>query len=172
MIKIYLARAMSGRTNAEVELEDKPDREFFRSAGFEVLSPVERENIPVNSKILLASKEEILGHWPRDKRDVRKSYIVIHMTPHLRSDGAWHEVGYKRYHLQGPVVHVYPFGKLPADGAISFLEDDYVCDSREEAVEFILRLHGTYLKRTKWRLKKLLRCFPKSFWYQLLEWTK
>lgn len=171
MLSIYLARGMSGRPSDVVYEESKPERDFLRK-DFKVLCPIEAEGIKKTNKIIQASKNEITDFWPRDKAMIRESHILFHMTPHLRSDGAWHEVGYKRYHLQGPVVHIYPTGKLPPESAVSYLEDDYVCDSLEEAIEYTLRVHGTFWKRTVWRLKKLNRCFLKSFYYQLKEWFK
>lgn len=172
MINIYLARAMSGRSNEIVYEESKSEREFLRKAGFNILCPVEFEGVKKNNNTLQASKEQMLGFWPRDKQMIRESHILFHMTPLLRSDGAWHEVGYKRYHLQGPVVHIYPQGKLPPEGVVSYLEDDFVCDSLEEAIEYTLRVHGTFWKRTKWRLAKLNRCLLKSIYYQAKEWFK
>lgn len=171
-LTVYTARSMTGRINSEVFEESKEERDFLRKAGFNVLCPIEAENIKNNNKILLATKSQINEFWPRDKEMIRESHILFHMTPHLRSDGAWHEVGYMRYHLQGPVVHIYPAGKLPPEIAVSYLEDDYVCDSLEEAIEYTLREHGTFLKRTLWRLSKLNRCLLKSIYYQAKEWFK
>lgn len=172
MISIYLARGMSGRPADVVYEESKPERDFLRQAGFEVLCPIEVEGIKKVNMPIQASKEQITDFWPRDKEMIWKAHVLFHMTPHLRSDGAWHEVGYNRYHLQQPVVHIYPTGKLPPAGSVSYLEDDYVCDSLEEAIEYTLRIHGTFWKRTKWRLNKVNRCFLKSFWLQLLIWFK
>lgn len=159
---VYLARGMSGRTKEEVALEDKYDREFFEAAGFEVLSPVKEEGIHPTPEKLLASKDSMLFFWPRDKQMVRKCDIVLHMTPHLRSDGAWHEVGFKRYHLWEPVVHVYPEGQLPHKGAVSYLEDDAVVEGCIQAVEWALRVYGTRWRRLKWKIKLLKRCFLKA----------
>lgn len=172
MILIYLARGMTGRVKSDVVIEALADKEFLEKAGFEVLCPVTKEKIKNEPGVLLASKDEMLGYWPVDKAMIRESHVLFHMSPHLNSAGAWQEVGYKRYHLQGPVVHVYPKGQLPPAGAVPRLENDYVCDSLIEAIEYTLRVHGTYWKRTKWRLAKANRCLLKSFWYQLREWFK
>lgn len=172
MLKIYLARSMTGRPKKEVYDEAKKERDFLRKAGFAALCPIEYEGLKKEKGIINASRSEMDSYWYRDKQAIRESHLVFNMTPHLRSDGAAHEVGYKRYHLQGPVVHVYPTGMLPSDGAVSYLEDDYVCDSIEEAIEYTLRVHGTFWLRTKWRFNRLNRCILKSMWYQLKEWFK
>lgn len=172
MIKIYLARAMTGRVKQDVVEEAKADKEFLEKAGFKVLCPVAEEAVESSNEKLVASKEKMAGYWKRDKEMIRESHILFHMSPHLNSAGAWQEVGYKRYHLQGPVVHIYPQGDLPHSGAIPRLENDYVCDSLLEAVEYTLRMHGTFWKRTKWRLAKLNRCLLKSIKYQAQEWVK
>lgn len=172
MISIYLARSMSGRIKADVVNEAKKDRTFLKKAGFFVYCPVSSEGVKATKDLLQSSKAEMDKYWKRDKEMIRESTILFHMSPHLNSAGAWQEVGYKRYHLQGPVVHIYPTGQLPPAGAIPRLENDYVCDSLIEAIEYTLRVHGTFWKRTKWRLSKLNRCFIKSFVYQLKEWVK
>lgn len=163
---------MSFRPKDEVVKEDEKDCFYLRAAGFEVLSPVEKEKIKATSDVLIASKQQMKQFWPTDKKMIQESHILFHMSPHLNSAGAWQEVGYKRYHLQGPVVHIYPLGKLPPEGAVPRLENDYVCDSLEEAIEYSLRVHGSFWKRTKWRLQKLNRCLLKSIWIQMLEWVK
>lgn len=173
MIRIYTARAMSFREKAEVYAEAEKDRDFLTKAGFEVLCPVHREKIKNEKGIIRATAHELKKNfWPLDKAMIQDSHILFHMSPHLNSAGAWQEVGYKRYHLQGPVVHVFPSGQLPPAAYVPRLENDYVCDSLEEAIEYTLRVHGTFWKRTKWRLNKLNRCFVKSFVLQLKEWIK
>lgn len=171
-IGVYLARSMSNRLKEDVVMEAYRDSIFVDLAGFKALCPVSEEKVQPSKDILQASLDDTIKFWQRDKEMIRESHIVFHMTPHLRSDGAWHEVGYQRYHLQGPVVHIYPPGKLPVKAAISFLEDDYVTDNLVDAMEYTLRVHGTFWKRTKWRLNKLNKCFIKSFMYQLKQWFK
>ncbi len=171
-IKIYVAQAMSGIPAKQVVENAGKIKNFLENAGFEVLCPVAKEELKPNNIPIQATREEITNYWKIDKSMIRDSHILFHMSPHLNSAGAWQEVGYQRYHLQGPVVHIYPLGKLPPSGAIPRLENDYVCDSLEEAIEYTLRVHGTFLKRTMWRIKKLNRCFLKSFWYQLNQWIK
>ncbi len=171
-LRIYLARGMTGRPKMEVLAEAMNDKLFLENAEFEVLCPVIREGIKNEPGNILASKQQIDAFWPEDKRMIRDSHILFHVSPHLNSAGAWQEVGYQRYHLQGPVVHIYPEGKLPSAGAIPRIENDYVCDSMIEAMEYALRVHGTFWKRTKWRLSKLNRCLLKSVFYQSKGWLK
>ncbi len=173
MLSFYMARAMSGREGSEVRAEAVIDNKFLEKAGFKVLCPVTREGIKNTKKIIQASEKDVRNDfWPTDKKMIQECHILFHMSPHLNSAGAWQEVGYMRYHLQGPVVHIYPTGKLPSGGAIPRIENDYVCDSLEEAIEYSLRVHGTYLKRLTWRLKNLNRCIIKSVIVQAKRWLK
>ncbi len=171
-MKLYLARGMTGRAKIDVVAEAMNDKLFLEMAGFEVLCPVTKEGIKNEPGAVLASQKQMESFWPEDKRMIRESHILFHMSPHLNSAGAWQEVGYKRYHLQGPVVHIYPPGKLPPAGAIPRLENDYVCDSMIEAIEYVLRVHGSFWKRTKWRLARTNRSLLKSIYYQTCEWFK
>jgi hypothetical protein len=166
-VKIYVARSMSFRDKAEVKTEALADAAFLRAAGFDVLCPVAKENIENRHETLLATRAQIDNYWPQDKAMIRESDVLFHVTPHLRSDGAWHEVGYKRYHMWEPVVHIYPPGKLPPNSAISFLEDDCVVDSWIEAVEWTYRVYGTPWKRFKWKIGLLNKCFVKYLMLRL-----
>lgn len=170
MITLYLARAMSHRIKEDVVKESEKDTKFFTDAGFKVNCPVSKENIQPTKQKLLASKKALLTYWPEDKRMIRESNIVIDMSPNFNSEGVKHEIGYSRYCLWKPIVRIFPTGELPIGSSVSYLEDDYICDSLEEAVEYIYRVHGTFWKRTKWRLAMINRCLPKWLWYQIGEW--
>lgn len=171
-IKIYLARGMSGRSKAEVVKEAKRDKEFLEKAGFKVLCPVLEEGIKAESGEILASIEEMNEHWRRDKAMIREAHVVWDMTPHLKSEGVLHEIGYARYHLWKKVFRIFPAGQLPPPSSIAFYEDDYVTDDLMDAVGELLRAHGTLLKRLNWRLSLYNRCFLKAVWYRLQEWFK
>ncbi len=170
MIKIYNARGMSGRIKEDVVEEAKADREFLQKAGFEVLCPVIEEGTDSTKEILLASKAKMDKYWARDKEMIRESHVVFDNSPMLNSEGVKHELGYARYNLWKPIVRIYPPGKLPAASSIAYFEDDYVCDSIVEAIEYVLRVHGTLFKRILWRIKLFNRCFLKWIFDQLGEW--
>ncbi len=172
MIKLYLARGMTGRVKEDVVHEAFLDKDFFDKAGFITLCPVMEEGIEPTQQTIRSSKQAMDKYWFRDKQMIREANVVIDMTPHLKSEGVAHEVGYARYNLWKPVVRVFPLGKLPIRGSVCRYEDDYICDSLEEATEYILRVHGTYFKRLKWRLQLINRCFPKWLYYQLKEFLK
>lgn len=171
-VSVYAARGMTGRVKEEVVREAASDKSFLEKAGLEVLCPVEKENVQPTKQILLSSKKAMMEYWPSDKRLIREAHIVFDMSPHLNSEGCKHEVGYARYHLQKPVVRIFPKGQLPVKSSVAYFEDDMVCDSLEEAVEYAYRVHGTYWNRLLWRLKRTNRCLPKSIWHQLMEWLR
>jgi len=168
-VKLYLARSMTGRVKEEVVAEAKQDKEFFESCGFTVLCPVIAENVQPTKQVLKSSKEAMRLYWPRDKEFIRESHIVVDMTPGFKSEGVAHEIGYSRYSLWKPTVRIYPDNKLPLPSSVAYFEDDYICDSKIEAVEYILRAHGTFAKRASWRLKMLNKSLLKWIWYQILE---
>lgn len=172
MINIYMARSMTGRVKEEVVAEAKKDKEFLEKSGLMVLCPVIEEGVKPTQEKLLSSKKAMDSFWPRDKQMIREAHVVFDNSPHLNSEGVKHELGYARYNLWKPVVRIFPTGKLPPKSSVSFYEDDYICDSLEEAVEYVLRKHGTWKKRFKWRWDMINRCLPKWLKYQIQEWVK
>jgi len=170
--KIYIARSMTGRDQAEVVLEAKMDKEFFEACGITVLCPVLKEKVKPVHKILQSDKKHMNVYWPADKRMIRECNVLVNRSPHTASQGVIREHGLQRYGYWKPVVSIYPEGQMPPDSAVPFYEDDVVTDSRVMAVEYILRVHGTYWKRLKWRFKMYRRSFLKDcilklrFWFQ------
>lgn len=169
MVQLYLARGMTGRVKEDVVQEAYFDKEFFEKAGFKVLCPVMEEGVEPTKQTIRSSKQQMDIYWFRDKQMIRDSHVVLDMTPHLKSEGVAHELGYARYNLWKPVVRVFPSGKLPIKGSVCRYEDDFICDSLVEAVEYTYRVHGTLFKRLKWRLSMLNRCLVKWLWYQICE---
>ena len=169
MIKLYLARSMTGCIKEEVVSEAQSDKQFFEQAGFKVLCPIIAENVKPTKEHLLASKKSMDQYWPRDKEMIREAHLVLDMTPGLKSEGVAHEIGYARYALWKPVIRVYEESKLPLKSSVAWFEDDALVDSKLLAVEYILRVHGTWFKRTKWRLKMLNRSLLKWIIYQVQE---
>lgn len=167
MLKVYAARAMSGRQKRLVRKEAKSDAGFLRDAGISVLCPVEEEKVDDSPSIISSSYGEMARYWKRDKQMIREAHIIFDMTPHLNSEGSKHEIGYGRYFLWKPVVRIFPLGKLPSLASVAYFEDDYICDSLLEAIEYSYRVHGNWLKRLWWRLKMLNRCLPRFLTYQL-----
>ncbi len=169
MIKIYAARSMTGRIKEEVVTEATADKEMLEKAGFTVLCPVIAENVPSTKEVLRSSKQAMDKYWPRDKQMIREANVVFDMSPGTNSEGVKHELGYARYALWKPVVRVFPTGKLPIKSSVAFYEDDFICDSILEAIEYSLRVHGTFWKRTKWRLQMLNKSLLKWIGYQIGE---
>ncbi len=169
MLKIYAARSMTGRIKEEVVLEATADKEMLEKAGFTVLCPVIAENVPSTKEVLRSSKQAMDKYWPRDKEMIREAHLIFDMSPLMNSEGVKHELGYARYCLWKPVVRVFPTGKLPGKSSVAYFEDDIIVDSLIEAIEYSLRVHGTFWKRVQWRMKMLNRCLPKWLWYQIGE---
>lgn len=172
MIKVYVARAMTGRVKEEVVREAQADKAFLEAAGFTVLDPVSEEGVTATKDKLQSPKYLMDAYWPRDKAMIREAHIVFNMSPHMPSLGVIREHGYARYHLWKKVISIFPLGKIPAQGAICHYEDDYVTDNLIDAVGEALRTHGTAWKRFKWRLEIYKRCYFKAVIYRLQEWFR
>lgn len=165
----YVARAMTGRVKEDVVSEAKKDKEFFEKAGFIVLCPVSEEGVEPTKQIIRSSKQAMDKYWDRDKQMIRQSHVLFNMSPDQPSLGVIREHGYARYALWKKVISIFPSGKLPQKAAVCHYEDDYVTDDILDAVGEVYRTHGTFWKRTKWRLKMLNRSLLKWCWYQVCE---
>lgn len=168
-VKIYLARAMSGRDMRTVVREAQRQSYLLSIWDIVVLDPVEAEGVKPLNKKLQASLVDMKKHWPRDKAMIREAHVFIDATPHLKSQGVEREAGYARYGLWKPVVRVFPLGKIPAAGNVAHFEDDLITDSLSDAAQQIVDKWGTPWKRFTWRVKMLARCLPKWVWYQIKE---
>lgn len=168
-IRIYVARAMTGRVKEEVVNDARRDKEFLEKAGIEVLCPVISEGVEPTKQVLRSSKQAMDRYWQRDKEMIREADILLNMSPDQPSLGVIREYGYARYCLWKKVISVFPVGKVPAKAAICHYEDDYVTDDMMDAVGEAYRTHGTFLKRLKWRFSMINRCLLKWLFYQVKE---
>ena len=171
-VKIYVARAMSGRIKEEVVKEAKRDKAFLEKCGFIVLDPVTAEGVKASKQVLQATKVQMDTFWKRDKEMIRQANVVFIMSPDKASLGCIREYGYARYHLWKKTITIFPEGKLPPEGAVAYYEDDYVTDSLIDAIGETLRTHGTVLKRLKWRVALYQRCWLKAMKHRIQEWVK
>lgn len=172
MVKIYLARAMSGRVMADVVEEAKADNLVFDEHGITVLCPVISEGVKPKKQKLQSPKSVMDVYWPRDKAMIREANVLVDMTPHLKSQGVEREAGYARYFLWKPVVRVFPKGQKPPDGAVPYYEDDVIVDDIDEAARIIKKRWGTRQKRFIWRIGLYKRCIAKAIAYKALEWVR
>lgn len=169
-VKLYLARAMTGRVKQDVVVEAANDKLFLESCGFEVLCPVTEEKLPSTKDVICASKAQMDHYWKRDKQMIREANVVVDMTPHMKSEGVAHELAYARYFLYRPVVRLYPFDKMPGEASVARFEDDALFDSILPMIDYIKENHGTRWKRLKWRAKLYVRCLPKMVLYWFGSW--
>lgn len=163
MTKLYLARAMSGRSAKEVYEEALWHRSFFKISGFNPLDPVEEEGVQPHNKNIQATKEQMDKFWVRDKQMIRSAHVFVDCSPHLKSQGVEREAGFARYHLWKPVVRLFPHGQLPGSASVAYYEDDLVVDNLGHAVLLIKDLWGTPWKRLKWKLKIIKKSCLKAF---------
>ncbi len=171
MVKVYLARAMSGRDMAEVVEEARKQRFELEYFGKLIcLDPVKEEGVRAVNRPLQSSLKAMKKHWPRDKAMIREAHVFIDCTPHLKSQGVEREAGYARYSLWKPVVRVFPNGQKPNIANVAYFEDDAIVDSFEDAWVLINEKWGTRAKRFSWRFALLKRCLFRWVIFQLGEW--
>ena len=171
-IKVYVARAMSGRIKEEVVKDANRDKTMLECVGFIVFDPVTSEGVRPTKEILLASKQQMDMFWKRDKEMIRQAHILLNMSPHLASLGVIREYGYARFHLWKKTISIFPEGFLPKEGAVCYYEDDHVTDDLTDAIGECLRTHATRWKRLKWRLGIYNKSWLKAVKYRLLEWVR
>lgn len=171
-IKVYVARAMTGRIKEEVVFEAKRDKSILESAGFIVLDPVTSEGVKPTKTVLRSTKAQMDVFWTRDKAMIREANVLLNMSPHLPSLGVIREHGYARYHLWKKTISIFPEGAMPKEGAVCFYEDDHVTDDLTEAIGECLRTHATRWKRFKWRLALYNRCYLRSLKHRTMEWFR
>ena len=168
MLKIYLARSMSGRIKEEVVYEARLDRDVLEFFDIQPLCPVAEEKVRAEFAKLQSTPEQMMTFWPRDKKMIEESNVLFDMSPQMKSEGVAHEIGYARYFLYKPVIRVYKGGNVPPKSSVAFFEDDYIADSLLDAILYVKKTHGTLLKRLLWRLNLYRRCLPKMIrvWFQ------
>lgn len=106
-IKIYAAQGMSGRIQAEMRKDAEMLVRVGAEYGFEILSPVIEEEIPMlNEPLVQLSEEQLRRFWARDKEMLREADILLDYKGCNRSDGVSNEIGIMRYGLWKPVVRV------------------------------------------------------------------
>ena len=170
-IVVYTARAMTGFIKADVVKAAKEANEFLEKAGFLVLDPVTSEGVKPTRAKLQSTEKEMNRYWPRDLEMVREAHVVFDFSPHMPSLGVIREHGYGQYGLLKKVISIFPEGKLPPAGAACYYEDAYVTDSLIDAIQEAYRTHGTFWKRTKWRVSRL-PVVLRNEWHRLQEWFR
>lgn len=169
-VKIYTCAKMTGRDMKEMVENAKKNKRIFESFSVTVLDPILEEHVKAEKGLLIDKPLSILrGYWKRDKQMIREAHVIVDTTPELKSEGSAHEIGYARYFLWKPVVRMY-CGDVKPLSAIVYFEDDLIVHSPEEAATQIQKYWGTWTKRFFWRVSLYLRCWPKAFYYKIMEW--
>lgn len=168
-VKAYTAGAMTGLSGAELVARSRRASQILRAYGVVPLDPVAVEGVDPNKPVIMTDDETMERYWRRDKELIREAHVLIDLTPHMKSEGVLHEIGYARYHLWMPIIRVYENGELPRN-AIPKLEDDVVVQTLEEAGRIVRERWGTPWKRFQWRVALYLRCWPRSAYQKLLKW--
>lgn len=170
MIRVYLARAMTGRKKSAVFHEAATHKKNFEAMGFEVLCPVHEEGLGASKEKIVTNYDTLKAFWERDKEMIRSAHVLVDMTPHLKSEGTAHEIGYARYFLQKPVIRAWPSWLEVPKSSVAQLEDDVVCHTEFQAMAWIWDNYSTPLQRLKWRIKMKFRSWCGAVKSSVREW--
>lgn len=164
----YVAHAITGRTGTALNAESRATEVALTHYNIVGLDPVLLEKIPDTDEII-PNRPDDGGQviWGGDEAAIRRSHVLLDITPELKSEGVMWETGYARFFLWKPVVRVYKPGSSPHMAMV--FKGDAITFSLEEAAKVIHERWGTRRKRIIWRLKMLFRSLPKFFLYQLGE---
>lgn len=169
-VKIYAARAMTGRYCDDLWTETLDNKFAFRQYGIETHDPVIEEGLP-KEHVLLPNRvdEDGLRVWKADKRAIAfDCHVFVDCTASRRSEGVFHELGLARYGYWKPIVRIYDYGAtIPM---IAKFEDDVIVHSIDEAAKIINERWGTKWKRFKWRLALYAKKRWKMAFFEFLFW--
>jgi len=162
---VYLACRMTGRSKAVMVKEAYNAVAILSKHGITCISPVLKENIVSEHKILTAESEQALAQeWKKDKDYIKQAHVVLDLSAasRIRSEGATHEYMFARYALFKPVVRLFPKG---LGHSVARIENAFIARTLEEAAIAIIGKWGTRSRRILWRLEE--RIFWK--WMKLLR---
>lgn len=164
----YVAHAITGRTGRSLNAESRATAAALAEYSMIGLDPVLIEKIPDTDEII-PNRPDSGGKeiWGADEAAIRQAHVLLDITPELKSEGVLWEIGYARFFLWKPVIRVYKPGSSPHMAMI--FKGDVIAFSLEEAAKIIHERWGTRNKRNLWRIKMLLKSFPKFLKYQLNE---
>ena len=167
-VRAYVAHAMTSRTGNVLWSESESVLNVFSKYHISVYDPVIIENIPrIDEPVPNKPGKDGLHAWNNDKLAIRRSHVLVDVTPELKSEGVHRELGYSRFFLWKPTIRVYKPGSDPH--MVTIFEDDVITFSLEDAAQIINERWGTWPKRIIWRLKMLVISLPKFLLYQIQE---
>ena len=166
-VKVYVAKAMTGRTGLDLLTESAYTTIVARrvAPSVRLLDPVVEEDIRPSEVPVKAPARRLTKFWARDKEMIRDAHVLFDITGPKKSEGVAHEIGYARFFLYKPVVRLWP----GLQASVARIEGDLIVETLEEGFKEIEARWGTPGQRL-WFKIALLRKVPKSFWYKLREW--
>lgn len=168
-VVVYAACKMTGRDKAEMVQRAARVCEIFREVGITPISPVIEEQVSnTEGKLINNDRERLQGFWKRDKEIIRKvSHVVFMDHAEMKSFGMEREYAFNRFYLWKPTVIYLPPG-TPL--SVSQFEDDAIFNSVHDAAKYIVKMWGTGHKRRMWRLKLIIKHYPRFFVDHLRAW--
>jgi hypothetical protein len=166
---VYIACRMTGRDRVEQVRRARYICDQLKQAGITPISPVIDEKVPATPGPLIpASREELRGHWTRDKHIItRLAHVILFDGADEGSVGMGREYGFARYALWKPTIILWHSNR---GITVADFEDDAIVLDIPHAIKVIYANYFTRSQRWRWRAKMLARSFPKWILRQIYAW--
>lgn len=159
-VTVYVATKMTGRDKHDMVGRAEYVISVLKTYGVKGISPVIEEKVKDETvKLINHDRTQLKTFWARDKYIIRRiAHVVLVDQAENKSFGMEREYALNRYCLWKPTVLVLS-QEIPS--SVVEFEDDAVFSSIHAAGAFISANWGTPCQRLVWRLKMLVRSFPK-----------
>jgi hypothetical protein len=166
---VYVACRMTGRDKAEMVHRARFVLETLAIFGIKGISPVVEEGVKDDHvKLINLNVDQVRGFWARDKYIIRNvSHAVLFDHAEMSSLGMTGEYCLNRGVLWKPTVILLEKG---TPTSVSIFEDDFVAFSIHVAASMLSQRWSSRWKRWNWRMKMVIRSFPKWVGGQILAW--
>lgn len=163
---VYVACKMTGRDKVEMVERAKFGVSVFEKYGIKAISPVLKEEVSGEGKLINNDKERLARFWADDKYIIRRvAHAVVFDQAEMSSFGMTREYSLNRGTLWKPSVIV-----TTAPASVAIFEDDAVVSSLNAAASLMSRQWGSRWKRWIWRTKMINRSLLKFLLDQLWSW--
>lgn len=168
MLTIYLATKMTGRDKKEQVERAQYISDLFATYGIKVLSPILEEKVlAVTGPLINDNEARLRDFWKQDKFIIRRlAHAVVIDGAEQKSFGVEREYMLSRGVLWKPTILLMPKTFLN----VSQFEDDFISDDPHTVAQYLHDVHGTLLKRWKWRINMLAKSLPKWLLDQAYQW--
>lgn len=164
-LSVYAALPMTGKTGKQVWATYRRQRKTFFKYRISVNSPVPKEGIKDNNKVL-GNRPGITGDiiWTKDGKQIKKSPGFVFPKDGMKSQGSVFEMVKARGTMWKITVFINP-----RPGFIATHQADFVCKNEVQAAKFLAKNFLTRAQRIKWRSRFWFQSMAKDNWLKIKE---